>query len=184
MRLLAIGQELFANASGGTEFADSGEFVNLINFANFPGPEEDWFTPENAVVNDGNYAVQFQTDTDTGDILQGLELAKKIPDKAIVLGLQVRVERHATITSSTDVTVQLFKNGTLQGDNKADTVTFWPTTDTDIFANYGGVDDLWSLAWTSADINASNFGIGFAGKVGTANNTLNVDQIQIAITYK
>lgn len=56
-----------------------------------------------------------------------------------------------------DVNVKLVKGGTVSGDNKADTGTDWPSSDTD--KTYGGAADLWGVTLTESDVEASDFGV-------------------------
>jgi hypothetical protein len=47
--------------------------------------------------------------------------------------------------------------GTNIGNNKADTTTFWPTSQTT--ASYGSSSDLWGTTWQPFKVNNSNFGV-------------------------
>lgn len=94
-------------------------------------------------------------------------LSSSIPASATIRGVVVEIERHGSNNTATryivDHTVQLIKGGTAQGDNKADTVTQWLTTEyTKI--TYGSPTDLWGLTLTRADVVASDFGVRFTAQ--------------------
>ena len=55
-----------------------------------------------------------------------------------------------------DSVIKLVKGGTVQGDNKANLVTNWSTTEG--YFSYGSSSDLWGLTFTAEEINASDFG--------------------------
>lgn len=77
-----------------------------------------------------------------------------------------------------DHRVQLIKGGVIGGLDLSNTSP-WPTTDT--YATYGGPLELWGRSWTTADINASNFGAALAAKV--ANGTARVDHMRVTVYY-
>jgi hypothetical protein len=79
--------------------------------------------------------------------------------------------------------VQLIKGGAISGNNKADTVTTYGTSDATI--TYGGDGDLWGLSLTAADVNASNFGVNFRCQHVALAVTKNaqVDQIRVQVFY-
>jgi len=52
------------------------------------------------------------------------------------------------------------------GNNKADTITAWSTTDS--YISYGGQDDKWGATLTPAIVNATGFGVGVACTVQTS----------------
>lgn len=82
-----------------------------------------------------------------------------------------------------DLTVQLLKAGSPVGSNKASS-TGWSTSKTTV--GYGSSSDLWGTTWTPADLNASNFGVRFAGKnvvTGIADVTASLDYISVTVTY-
>ncbi|MBK6281838.1 MAG: hypothetical protein IPF54_03470 [Draconibacterium sp.] len=72
------------------------------------------------------------------------------------------------------------KAGVPVGDNKANTTTDWPTSETAF--PYGGTSDLWGTTWTPAEINAINFGVSLVANSNN-NRTAYVDYISIAVTY-
>ena len=103
-------------------------------------------------------------------------------DKTIV-GIEVTLTRRASATSSiVDASVKLVKGGTISGADKANTRTYWPTSQTAV--TYGSPTDLWGLTWTPSDINATNFGVAFACKNLASNGKYGYpDGIQIKVYY-
>lgn len=105
-----------------------------------------------------------------------------IPSTATIDGIIVAIERSASAGGTvTDLAVKLIKGGTISGDNKADTVTTWPTTDGTV--TYGGASDLWGLTLLYSDVNASNFGVSISATgVGSAGFP-QVDHVTITVYY-
>jgi hypothetical protein len=138
----------------------------------------------------GNYATAILTQTDkTSHYLQGSNYGFSIPVGATISGIQVTISRMSSSSggnnSINDVEVKLVKNGLVQtvtNGNKA-VSTDWPTTIGT--ASYGTTTDLWGNTWTSADINASNFGVVLSvyNQSTQSNRTASVDYMQITITY-
>ena len=82
-----------------------------------------------------------------------------------------------------DNTVQLLKNGSATGSNKASATT-WPNTGTLSTVTYGSSTDLWGTTWTAADVNDVDFGLRFVAKnVAAATSTASVDSITITVYY-
>lgn len=126
------------------------------------------------------------------EYLKATNFGFNIPLTALICGIVVEVEKSATgigtvagigLSYVTDYSVRLVKNGATAGNNKA-TSTHW--TSTEAYDTYGGANDIWGIAWTPADINASNFGIAFASSInGLAMLIPNVriDHIRITVYY-
>ncbi len=148
---------------------------------------DSWGTPNNAKVSDNSYAIAVASSTSDSNYLKATNFGFAIPSGATINGVSVSIERYFSTTpnSAKDKVVKLVKGGTVSGDNKADTGTNWPSTDT--AKTYGGAADLWGLTLTDTDTNASTFGVVLQiaktisdGK--TASNAY-VDFISITITY-
>jgi hypothetical protein len=126
------------------------------------------------------------------DYLQATNFGFSIPSAAIICGIVVEAEKSATgigtvlgigLSYVSDYSVRLIRNGTVAGNNKA-SATHW--TGTESYHTYGSNSDIWGLAWTPADINASNFGIAFSANIaGLAMLIPNVriDHIRITVYY-
>ncbi|HJS20460.1 MAG TPA: Ig-like domain-containing protein, partial [Anaerolineales bacterium] len=105
-----------------------------------------------------------------------------IPTDATINGISVEMNRWASAGNVSDDTVQLFKAGSLVGEDKAADGN-WDTV-TSTVVTYGGASDLWGTTWTPAEINASDFGVTLDLKRGGSNpRTANVDYVRITVTY-
>ncbi len=121
-------------------------------------------------------------------------LDSNIPNDATVEGIKIYIDRYNSFTGDgtviiTDNAIYLTKNGTDTVGNNKSVGTVWPSTDTDTYATYGGVSDLWGTTWTASEINNDNFGvmigptIEFVGITGENGSSANVDHVYIEITY-
>ena len=142
-----------------------------------------WTNPVNSTAADGISATAVITPNAITNYLKGTNYGFTIPTGVIIDGIEVIINRKTSANNGSRVTkddvVSLLKAGVIVGNNKA-TVTSYPTTLTAV--TYGSSTDKWGSTWTSADINASNFGAVLAV---TANNNLtaSVDYIQIKVYY-
>lgn len=106
-----------------------------------------------------------------------------IPSGATIVGIVATINRQTSLGAITDQAVQLIKGGAIQATSRA-TGAVWSGD-----RYFGGTSDLWGTTWTPAQINASNFGIAFAGAwfegippVG-GNAVGKVSSVQIAVYY-
>lgn len=140
-----------------------------------------WTTPSNITVSDTNYARNDDPDPYT-DYLDATSFGFSIPAGETVVGVYAEIERMegSSIYNILDETVQLLDAGSPVGNNKADTVTEWPTAFA--YAGYGGAADTWGYgSWTPAKINASNFGLRVAASGTAAAGAVRVDHIRITV---
>jgi len=144
------------------------------------GTASAWTNPNNANAADGVFTTSATT---TGNLItkdlncQGFGFT--ITGSDTINGITVEINRKSgTGVDSNDSMVQLLKAGALAGVNKA-TGTLWPAVATTV--TYGGVADLWVTTWTSAQINAANFGIVITA-IGSIGDTVAIDFIRITIT--
>jgi hypothetical protein len=117
--------------------------------------------------------------------LQATDYGFNIPAEATIDGIMVVINRQSDFhnPSLLDNVVSLVKAGAITGDNKA-TLIVWPTTMGT--AVYGGATDLWGTTWTSADVNADNFGVVLATyrqNNGNNDRTASVDFMQVSVYY-
>lgn len=77
-----------------------------------------------------------------------------------------------------DHAVRLIKGGTVGGTSLASAAA-WPTSEA--YASYGGSSELWGQTWTTADINAANFGAAISARV--QNGTARVNHMRITVWY-
>lgn len=94
---------------------------------------------------------------------------------AIMLGIEVRIEKRSTIAN--DMEVKLVKAGAIVGNNKAQAPA-WPNA-ADAYVTYGGSADLWGITLNAPDIGA-NFGVVLSA---TYEGVIEVDHIQIRFYY-
>src|SRR5581483_9981120 len=144
-----------------------------------------WSSPSNAQTSDDSYAFASSglSPGQTSHYLKATNFGFAIPNGATILGVLVEIERVADpFITVTDSTVKLVKAGAVSGNNKA-TATAWPTSDA--YASYGGSNDLWGVALTPADVNASNFGVVISATCtgGSGANFVGIDHIRITVFY-
>ncbi len=121
-------------------------------------------------------------------------LDSNIPNDATIEGIKIYIDRYNSFigdgtVSIKDDAIYLTKNGTdTVGSNKSTGAT-WPSSDTDTYATFGGVSDLWGTSWTASEINDDNFGvmigptIEFDGLTGENGSDAKVDHVYVEITY-
>lgn len=108
-----------------------------------------------------------------------------IPEDAIIRGVEVKIERHASEPEAiTDRVVRLFLPGGSLTDNKANTLDTWPAG-VDQVATYGGNDDLWGTLLNASDIRSGQFTVVvLAQNSSTENDAIaSIDHISVAVTY-
>jgi len=139
-----------------------------------------WAYPEEAKVSDNVYA------TRSGGRLGGLSHYLKatnfsmgVPAGATINGILVQIERKASAAGIADVRVRIVKaTGAYGSEDKS--AGAWSTSEA--YYSYGGSGDKWSEAWTAANINDSDFGVGLAISADPA-IVASVDHIRIKVYY-
>jgi len=143
----------------------------------------DWTSPTNCWLSDDNYAfVTFTAFDEQSDGLRANDFGFSIPSGATIDGIVVTVERLCTEPDAVnDASAYIVKGGSTTGTNKAG--GNW--SDGGETASYGGAADLWGTTWTTAQINASDFGFQIqAQDNGTfGSETAYVDHITITVYY-
>lgn len=121
-------------------------------------------------------------------------LDSNIPTGATIEGIRIYIDRYNAFAGDgtviyKDNAIYLTKNGTdTVGDNKS-TATTWPSSDTDSYATYGGVTDLWGTSWTASEINDDNFGVMIGPSIeydslsGENGGSAKIDHVYVEITY-
>ncbi len=167
-------------AQTATVTATPGTCVNVNN----PSGTVNWGTPVNAQTQDNTSTTAGLSNSQITNYLQCSDYGFAVPAGATINGITVTVRRSTNNTGGNprDFSVQLLKSGTLQTTNKASTSTY-PTTLTNV--SYGATNDLWTSAWTPADINDPGFGVSFATQRdgGGGTRTISVDVISVDVTY-
>ncbi len=121
---------------------------------------------------------------DTNDysyLLKASNFAFVIPTEATVTGVKVTVERKAAGTIKDAIVKLLDGSGALQGNDKADTATAWPTSDT--AKDYGGDSDTWGATVTPAVINDTDFGVAIAVKADAVDSAAYIDYVSMTVYY-
>jgi hypothetical protein len=156
----------------------------------FTGSRFGYDIPNNALAADNVYATATAILAVLSGPTQNLTLTNfgfSVPSNASICGVVAVVKKKAAnvnaLSTVADNSVKLVKAGVVGGNNKA-LVGNWTTTNTAF--TYGGDADLWGLALTPADVNASNFGIAFSANIsGTISliPSAQIDNIQLTVYY-
>lgn len=149
------------------------------------GTGVNWANPVRAETSNNSDATA-TLDGSTTDFLRCVDYGFTIPVGATINGIIVNVERASNRTAnggSRDAAMRIVQGGTIGTDDRS-TATAYTTTD--VVEAHGGAADLWGLAWTSADINAANFGAAFRATKPSSSglsHTVSVDHIQIIVDF-
>jgi len=141
-----------------------------------------WNNPNNAQSSDDNYADSIGgAGGGTSHYLKATNFGAAVPVGATIDGIVVEFERKANLADNTsDFRIYIVKaDGTYGVENKA-AGGFWSTVEA--YFSYGGAADLWSLAWTPANINHANFGVVLSALM-LANGRAYVDHVRIKVYY-
>lgn len=143
-----------------------------------------WSNPTRVVSSDDSRAAaSWSKDGDVSEYLLATSFSFTVPTSATINGILVEVEKLETNAKSNTVdnSIKLTKGAGYIGDNKADAVTEWGTSDA--YASYGGASDLWGTTWTASDVNSSSFGVGVSAVCGVASGGVEIDHIRITVYY-
>lgn len=110
-----------------------------------------------------------------------------VPTNSVIAGIQVARFGKDGVGSfnGVDASMRLSQGGSVSGSDLADLVTVWGGSD--FTATYGGATNLWGLTWTPAQINASGFGVNYAGIAIAGHLTLPafaVDYFTVTVYYQ
>ncbi len=144
----------------------------------------DWNLTNSVFSSDDLYATVNLNNNNISHYLKATSYGFSIPSTATILGITVEIEKKcSSATGCIDSSVRLIKGGVVSGNDKADIVTDYPTSD-NIYKSYGGSSDLWGLTLTPADINAIDFGVAFASeRTAGGSQTFSVDHIKVTVYY-
>lgn len=148
-----------------------------------------WTTPNNVFSSDSAYATTNPAAGATSDYLYACGFGFTIPAGVTIAGIQVDIERSESNADDEifDFGLFLSKNAPVSvgGDNKADTVTEWPTVKA--YKTYGGDGQLWNMVGglSVAEVNNANFGLNFKvqAKAGAVTPLAQVDHVRMTIYY-
>jgi hypothetical protein len=112
-----------------------------------------------------------------------------VPAGVTITGIQVDIEKSAAAGDNgnvfQDVSVKLQKDdSTLISENKAETTTDWPSSDTVV--TYGGSGDLWGASWSATEANDNELGvrIQIEGNNGNGSPQAKIDYVRITVYYQ
>ncbi|MCI0352275.1 MAG: hypothetical protein L0Z53_22890 [Acidobacteriales bacterium] len=143
---------------------------------------DEWQDAIFAAASDNAYASATGSPTST---LSATNYGFTLPSDATVTGIELSIERHDVGFFGggfRDLLVSLIRAGIIEGANKA-TATQWP--DSDEIATYGSSNDLWTLAFTAAQVNSSQFGAALRAESigGGFAISAHVDHMQLTVHY-
>jgi hypothetical protein len=146
------------------------------------GAGTSWSSASNIISDNNLHATAAMVGNTSSEGLLATQFGFAIPSGATIDGFEVHIRRFANSGSlCDDLSVRLMKDGsTAIGNDYADTVNKWPTSETE--KTYGGATDLWGSSWTPAEVNASTFGVRLA--VDSDNTvTASVDSVEVTVYY-
>ena len=122
-----------------------------------PAASAGWTNPGNVYADDNVFATNLISGSSTGATVDatGFNLAVPTSSAITIVGIVVNVERYASTAGRiVDNTVQLLKNGSPVGNNKASASTWGAVgmggKGTDVPYPSSGTTDLWGTTWTPA----------------------------------
>lgn len=143
-----------------------------------------WTNPGSVTAADGNSASSAVKSGTTTQYLHATNFGFSIPANAIIEGVAARILKMVGALGTVqgaDHTVQLIVGGARSGNNNAQGSNWARGTLTN--ADYGGPGNMWGLALTPANINASNFGLAVRAQNTSGTPTFSVDAIWLQIYY-
>jgi len=162
--------------------ASGGTFTNVAR----AGSSSDWSNLSNVGASDdadANNTSNLSSAGDFTDYLQVTDMGLNIPSGATINGIEISIERSDASGKIKDNRISVVKGGVIGATNQSKNPA-WPSSDAN--SVYGGAADLWGETWTSADVNASNFGIAFSVQRtggGGATAFADVDHISITVHH-
>lgn len=162
--------------------ADTG-WVYAGSGRNIDKGQVDWSNPGNITgANDSVYAANAISADNTGDELNAYNYTMGVPAGRQIDGIYCAILKLASSAGVKDYDVYLMDGTSHKGDDKADTGTDWPGSNTWVY--YGGAADLWGASWTAAQVNASTFGLVIrANNPSLGAKTCYVDSMAIKVYY-
>ncbi len=169
-------------ATGTGQTRSGNTFVN--GFGAGLGTSIDWTNVNNAGVSDNQYVSTTQTFLNPGEtthLLLATDFRFSVPDGATILGVKVAIERQDQDYQTEDYGTSLLKDGT-NPVGSSNLSYFWDAVDT--YQVHGNATYMWGTTLTPAEVNASTFGLAFAGINNSAGTTRPlVDYLNISVFY-
>ncbi|KKN00681.1 hypothetical protein LCGC14_1135380, partial [marine sediment metagenome] len=116
------------------------------------------------------------------DWLRATDFNANIAPGSNITGIEVGIDKYATVSSIIDYDIRLRRASEQVGDNKS-LGNFWSTSDIDAYSTYGGAGDTWNAGLSVSDITSSNFGVDFAAITSGSNSNASVDHIRVKIYF-
>lgn len=158
-------------------------------FANDPTISgKNWLNTSNAGASDDSDAVVFLDDSVSpiSVYLKATGFGYAL-SPAIIDGIEIKLERAENDVSGEgdiqDNSAKIVRDGTIEGDELANTGVNWPTSDT--IYTYGGPTDLLGLTWTVDQINSALFGFVISAIYDgiPGDRVAEIDHITITVYY-
>jgi hypothetical protein len=145
-----------------------------------------WTNPENATSSTNSWATLTTSSTTASNYLEVAQFGFAIPAQATIVGIEAFIEKWGSGGATgtvRDNSIRLVKAGAATGTNYAATAVAWDTIER--MSKYGSTSDRWGTTWTSAEINATDFGIAIAvqGNAAGANRIARVDHVTLNVYY-
>ena len=159
------------------------------------GGAQNWFTPDNASVEDTNAATYTKASGATGsgytNYLKCSNLVDSVPVGSTIDGLFLRIKRCRYTPSSGNLNVYdetiLFDYLGSQSNNKADLSTDYPLDPNFQFKEYGSSSDKWGMSLTDSIINSDDFSLLVACTITTDISfsfaAPRIDYIELTVSY-
>lgn len=146
-----------------------------------------WGVPSTELsANDTTYVSYTGNNFDTGEISDGIYASNYgFSTSGTIDGIQVEIINFSDGKAWEYEDIVLgTAQGTRVGSDKADSTQAAPTSDPGSTTDsWGGTADTWGASLTSAQVNASTFGVEFCWQAGTDNVHPSIDFVQVTITY-
>ncbi len=136
-----------------------------------------WTDPTNVFLDDGNRAL-YQAATQDDLFVTNFSLGTSGNIDSIIIRINGFGE--GAVQAYRNIDVVLTKNGSTKVGDVV-TVGLPEDTDGDVIAR-GTTDDLWGTTWTSAEINATTFGVTVS-KTTTDSDPVRIDQVQVQVWW-
>ena len=138
-----------------------------------------WAAPSDAATSNNVYAGAAVSTGNPSHYLKATGFGFAVPPTAVIVGIEVDIERKAGVGVIEDNAVRIVKGGAAQTTDKS-MLGAWPAADTVV--TYGSPTDLWGTTWTPADINGAGFGAALSAKDSAA-SFAQVDAFGITVYY-
>lgn len=138
-----------------------------------------WTNTGNITVSDGTTSSVLGAST--SHYLKATNFGFTIPAGATINGILMEIRCNTNANVAFEAIIKLVKGGVVSGNNKSASNALSGIIG---YRSYGGSADLWGLAFASADINASNFGVVFqVSNGGKGSADAFVDHVRATVTY-